>query len=165
VTAPEEGAPELTPLEGLIGEYREWLVVERGLAAATVLRYETLAQRFLRERVAPDDELGVAGLTGAEVSAFLVRECACLSLGSANSGVAELRSLLRFLHVGGCPAYAELRIGGGTPQTPRRLVGTPLEHIAGEGWSSTQCERAALFLRRALLPANEPITSSAAVNS
>jgi len=27
----------------LVGEYRDWLIADRGLAAMTVLRYETLA--------------------------------------------------------------------------------------------------------------------------
>jgi len=106
VMAPEDGPQELTPLEELIAAYRAWLVVERGLAPATVLRYETLARRFLGERVAPYDELDVASLTGADVSAFLVRECARVSLGSAKGRVAELRSLLRFLHVRGWTALA-----------------------------------------------------------
>lgn len=105
VMVPEDGPQELTPLEGLIAAYREWLVVERGLAPATVLRYETLAQRFLGECVAPDHVLSVGDLTGAEVSAFLVRECARVSLGSGKGRVAELRSLLRFLHVRGLTAH------------------------------------------------------------
>jgi site-specific recombinase XerD len=106
VMAPEEGPRELTPLEGLLAEYRQWLLSERGLAPATVHRYEMLARRFLGERVLPEDALGVAGLTGAEVSAFLVRECARLAVGSAKGRVAELRSLLRFLHVRGLTASA-----------------------------------------------------------
>jgi site-specific recombinase XerD len=97
VIAPEGGPRELTPLEELIADYRQWLVVERALAPATVLRYETLARRFLGERVAPDDERGLRNLTGADVSGFLVRECARVSVGSAKGRVAELRSLLRFL--------------------------------------------------------------------
>lgn len=106
VMAPEGGSQELTPLEELIAEYRDCLVVERGLAPATVLRYETLARRFLGERAAPGDERGVDGLTGADVSAFLVRECARVSLGSAKGRVAELRSLLRFLHLRGLTELA-----------------------------------------------------------
>ena len=39
-----------TPVEELMADYRSWLVVDRGLAAATVLRYERLARRFLEER-------------------------------------------------------------------------------------------------------------------
>ena len=67
--------PVLSPVEALVGEYREWLVADRGLAAMTVLRYETLARRFLTGRVSPTDELGVAGLNGAVVSRFLLAEC------------------------------------------------------------------------------------------
>jgi len=106
VIAPEDRPQELTPLEELIAAYREWLLVERGLAPATVLRYETLARRFLAGRVTSDNELGVADLTGVEVSAFLVRECVRVSLGSGKGRVAELRSLLRFLYVRGLTALA-----------------------------------------------------------
>jgi site-specific recombinase XerD len=101
-----EEPQEPTPLERLIADYREWLVGERGLAAVTVLRYERLARRFLGERVATQDERGVENLTGAEVSAFLVRECARVSLGTAKARVAELRSLLRFLHLRGITELA-----------------------------------------------------------
>ena len=89
----------LSPVEALVGEYRAWLVADRGLAAMTVLRYETLARRFLSSRVSPTDELGVADLDGAVVSRFLLGECDRVCLGSAKGKVAELRSLLRFLHV------------------------------------------------------------------
>lgn len=106
VMAPEDGAADITPVEALVGEYREWLVVERGLAAATVLRYETLARRFLTERASPADEFGVENLSGADVSAFLLRECARVSVASAKGKVAELRSLLRFLHLRGFTAMA-----------------------------------------------------------
>ncbi len=101
-----EGPPVLSPVEALLGEYRAWLVNERGLAAMTVLRYQTLARRFLTQRVSPVDELGVANLTGADVSRFLLGECARVSVGSAKGRVAELRSLLRFLHVRGFTAMA-----------------------------------------------------------
>jgi site-specific recombinase XerD len=91
----------LSAVEALVGEYREWLIADRGLAAMTVLRYETLARRFLTARVTPTDELGVVDLDGAVVSRFLLGECGRVCLGSAKGKVAELRSLLRFLHVRG----------------------------------------------------------------
>ncbi|HEU4904857.1 MAG TPA: tyrosine-type recombinase/integrase [Solirubrobacterales bacterium] len=97
---------ELTPLEALIADYREWLVDERGLAPATVRRYEKLAELFLGERVTATDPLGTESLTGADVSAFLSRECGRLSLGAAKGRVAELRSLLRFLHLRGLSEMA-----------------------------------------------------------
>jgi site-specific recombinase XerD len=91
----------LSPVEALVGEYREWLTADRGLAAMTVLRYETLARRFLTARVTATDELGVSDLDGAVISRFLLSECRRVCLGSAKGKVAELRSLLRFLHVRG----------------------------------------------------------------
>ena len=99
-----EEPPALSPVEALVDEYRQWLIADRGLAAMTVLRYETLARRFLTARVTPTDELGVAGLDGAVVSRFLLGECDRVCLGSAKGKVAELRSLLRFLHVRGFTA-------------------------------------------------------------
>ena len=40
----------LTPLGELLGQYRRWMVQERGLAPTTVLRYENTARRFLQEQ-------------------------------------------------------------------------------------------------------------------
>lgn len=100
VMAPEP-PPTLTPVELLVEDYREWLIRERGLAAMTVLRYETLARRFLIGRVSSEDELGVADLNGAVVARFLLSECGRVSVGAAKGKVAELRSLLRFLHAWG----------------------------------------------------------------
>lgn len=115
-----ERPPNVSPVEELVAEYREWLVADRGLAAMTVLRYETLARRFLTARVTAVDELGVAGLDGAVVSRFLLSECGRVSLGSAKGKVAELRSLLRFLHLRGL--------------TPRSLA----ESVPGvAGWRET----------------------------
>jgi hypothetical protein len=41
------GPPPQTALEDLVDAYRAWLLHERGLAAATVLRYVNTARRFL----------------------------------------------------------------------------------------------------------------------
>ncbi|MDQ3609972.1 MAG: tyrosine-type recombinase/integrase [Actinomycetota bacterium] len=106
VMLPDDNAADRTPVEVLVGEYRKWLVIERGLAAATVLRYEVLARRFLTARMSCSDALGVAGLSGADVSAFLLGECERVSIASAKGKVAELRSLLRYLHVRGFTAVA-----------------------------------------------------------
>jgi hypothetical protein len=40
----------------------------------TVLRYETLARRFLTARLTSTDDLGVVGADGAVVSRFLLVE-------------------------------------------------------------------------------------------
>jgi site-specific recombinase XerD len=87
----------VAPVEQLVGEYREWLRCERGLAPVTVRASEQLARRFLAQRVSPDDPRGARGITAAEVSAFLLRECARVSSGSAGCCTYRLRSLLRYL--------------------------------------------------------------------
>lgn len=90
-----------TPVEELVADYRAWLVVDRGLAAPTVLRYENMARRFLSERAAEDADRFVEDLAGTHVVAFLLRESARVSVGAAKGRVAELRSLLRFLYLKG----------------------------------------------------------------
>ena len=108
VVGPERDKP-LSPLAELIDSYRQWLV-ERGLAALTVARYEALARRFLGERVRREDGLGVKDLGGEDVAAFLLRECERISVASSKGKVGELRSLLRFADVGAALAeYLTLR--------------------------------------------------------
>jgi integrase len=103
---PPECDESSTPLAELITGYREWLLVERGLAAITVVRYVALAQRFLGERACAADGLGVKDLRGEHVAAFLLRECERLSVGSAKGKVGELRSLLRYLFMRGLTPLA-----------------------------------------------------------
>ena len=94
-----EVVPVVTPLGALLGRYRCWLVQERNLAPATVLRYENAARHFLQEQSTAGGVFEHAALTGADVNAFLLRECARVSAGSAKGRVAELRSILRFLYL------------------------------------------------------------------
>ena len=89
-----------TPLDVLIGRYRCWLVEERALAARTVGRYVAGARRFLQSRAGAGG-CGTEGLSGRDVTDFLLAECSRLSVGSAKGRVAELRSLLRFLFIEG----------------------------------------------------------------
>jgi site-specific recombinase XerD len=113
-------APEpesvVTPVDVLLGQYRSWMEQDRGLAPATVLRYENTARRFLRERAVAGGVFDPAGLAGVDVNAFLLRECARVSAGSAKGRVAELRSVLRFLYLEGL--------------TPRQL-GTAVPPVGG----------------------------------
>lgn len=123
VIAVPEPAP-VTALDELIGRYRRWLVADRGLAPATVLRYEKLARRFLGQRARPGGPVAVADLSGAEVTAFLLAECARVSTGSAKGRVAELRALFRFLYLHG--------------MTPRNLA-EAVPPVAG--WRDTSVPR------------------------
>ena len=103
---------DTSPRERLVAEFRDWMVGERGLAAATVLRYENTARRFLSEQALREGVLDVTALTGADVNAFLLRECARVSAGSAKGRVAELRALLAFLYV---HELIPLRLGAAVP--------------------------------------------------
>lgn len=103
---------EPSPLEVLMASFRDWMVRERGLAGGTVIRYERTARRLLAEQVLRADALDVAGLTGADVNAFLLRECARVSAGSVKGRVAELRALFRFLYIEG---LIPLQLGGAIP--------------------------------------------------
>ena len=101
VVPPPPGAVP-APLEDLLSRYRRYLLEGRGLAPSTVVSYEGTARLFLSERtLAGGGETGVEGLCGADVTGFLLRECSRLAVGSAKNRVNHLRSLLRFLQLGG----------------------------------------------------------------
>ncbi len=109
-------AASAAPLDVLLEQYWSWMLRERGLAQSTMVRYERTARRFLQEQAVRDGVLAPAVLTGADVNAFLLRECARVSAGSAKGRVAELRSVLRFLY-----------LQGGTP----RRLGTAVPPVGG----------------------------------
>ena len=104
--------PAATPLGELLERYRSWMVQERGLAAMTVLRYENTARRLLQEQASKGDLFEPSALTGVDINAFLLRECARVSTGSAKGRVGELRSILRFLYLQG---ITPLRLGTAVP--------------------------------------------------
>jgi site-specific recombinase XerD len=109
VPAPQVNA---SPAGSLLERYRSWMESERGLSASTVLRYENTARRFLAEQATAGGVFAPEGLTGADLNAFLLRECARVSAGSAKGRVAELRSLMRFLHLHG---VTPVKLGGAVP--------------------------------------------------
>jgi site-specific recombinase XerD len=136
--APEPVPPD--PVEELVGRYRRWLVKDRALAPATVLRYETLALRFLRGGAEP---VAVEDLSGADVSAFLLGEFSRLSAGSAKGRVTELRSLFRFLYLEGltprCLADAVPPVAGWRDTTvPSGMAAGDIERLLGS------CDRSSL---------------------
>lgn len=101
VPAPS-GEPK-SELELFLDDYRVWMLRERGLAEATMRRYEATARRFLAQRAIGTD--GVAtGVSSVEVNSFLLTESTRCSVGAAKGRVAELRSLLRYLFVRGMTA-------------------------------------------------------------
>ncbi|MDI3403174.1 site-specific integrase [Streptomyces cavernicola] len=110
VVPPVQAEP--SPLDGVLEQYRAWMAVERGLAAATMVRYARTARRFLAEQAMVGGVFAPGGLTGTDLNAFLLRECGRVSAGSAKGRVAELRSLMRFLHLRG---HTPMRLGTAVP--------------------------------------------------
>ncbi|MGI5238722.1 tyrosine-type recombinase/integrase [Dactylosporangium sp. CA-139066] len=107
-----EARPAATPLDPLLGRYRSWMHRERGLSASTMLRYENTARRFLTGHAMTGGRFTPEQLTGADLNVFLLQECGRVSSGSAKGRVAELRSLMRFLHLSGVTA---MRLGTAVP--------------------------------------------------
>ena len=89
----------LSPVDGLLVEFRRYLLQERGVAPRTVGLYEPVARLFLSGRAEPlaDD---LARLSGGEVNTFVLREARRRPARSAEM-VSALRALLRFLYAQG----------------------------------------------------------------
>ncbi len=88
------------PLEVLLSQYQDYLLVERGLVASTAALDVRLARPFLATRMCADGQLDLAGLSAGEVATFVVSQ-ARQQPRSVKRIVTALRSLLRFAHVAG----------------------------------------------------------------
>jgi integrase/recombinase XerD len=92
--------PAVTAHDQLLADYRRYLLGERGLTTATVLRYQRFAKRFLAQRASRTGEtLGCEGLTSAELNEYLLTTSARLVVESAKREAADLRALLQFLYL------------------------------------------------------------------
>jgi integrase/recombinase XerD len=89
-----------SPLEELLGDYRGYLLRERGMAAGSVQGYESAARRFLSKR-ARGGELELEGLVAAEITRFVHSECRDGHVRGAKILVSALRSLLHYLYLEG----------------------------------------------------------------
>ena len=100
VVAAPGPVPATTPCERLLGRYRDYLLVERGLAASTVELNVRMVRPFLVDHVRADGQLDLERLSAGEVAAFVVAQSRKRPR-SVGRMVTGLRSLLRFLHVDG----------------------------------------------------------------
>jgi site-specific recombinase XerD len=103
------------PVEELLGRYRRYLLIERGLTAGTARGYVDCVRPFVASR-RHRETVELANLTAAEVSGFVLAACPGRAVGSAKLIVSALRSLLGWLHV--------------TAQVPVSLV-TAVPSVAG----------------------------------
>ena len=91
---------KVTPAEMLAGDYRRYLLSERGLSAASVSAYLTAARLFLGQ-LGQSGGLDLGKLTAGQVRGFAVVQCGQRPVASAKVLVVGLRSLLRFLFLAG----------------------------------------------------------------
>jgi integrase/recombinase XerD len=89
------------PVAPVLAGYREYLVLERGLAQSTIEHCLREARLFLGQL---PDGLEIGELTAADVSAFLARECPRRTGSGARSLTSKFRSFLRYLYVEGLVA-------------------------------------------------------------
>jgi integrase/recombinase XerD len=94
-------SPVAGPVEELLADLRTYLARERGLVAGTIRNYERAARLFLEDRVERVGGLELQRLAAGEVTAFLARECPRRTVSGAMDLAANLRALLRYLHVVG----------------------------------------------------------------
>lgn len=86
----------LTPVEACVHEYRQYLVRDRGLSAASLPNYLSFVTEFLRERFSNGD-LCLSGLRAVDVITFMKEQAARLSPGRTKLLVTALRVFLRYL--------------------------------------------------------------------
>ena len=120
---------EESPVEAIERQFRDYLLIQRGLAETSVETYALRARPFLTTR-ARHGRLDLESLTAADVSDFVAGWLPGLSKASARSTVTALRSLLSFLHATGVAATP---LASAVPTVASwRLAGLPI------GLSQTQ---------------------------
>lgn len=95
---PTEAPLQFDAVEEMVGRYRDYLFTERGLTPGTVEGYVHLARRFLSSR-SDGEQLDLAGLSAADVFAFVLASCPGRATGSAKLIVTVTRSVLHWLHL------------------------------------------------------------------
>lgn len=137
---------DASPVGVLLGAFRTWLRVERGLAWESVRCYGQQSRAFLLALGEPLPE-ALRSLDAGWVTSFMVAHCVALGGASAKAAVTSIRALLRFLHVAG---WVPAPLAGAVPAVagwrqaslPRGLeAGVAARILAG-------CDRSTLVGRR-----------------
>lgn len=113
---------ENDPAQIILNRYRQFLITERGLVAATVERYIDRLRPFLDRRISAGG-LDLGSLNPADVTAFVVNRCPRMNGSVARLTITALRSFLGFLHLDG---VTEQSLAPAVPKIAhRRLAGLP----------------------------------------
>ena len=87
-----------SPTDVLLAHFERYLLIERGLAAGTVVLYLACVRRFM-DGLPLDREL--AGLVAGDVTAAVLREAESVSVSAAQNFVSGVRWFLRFCFIEG----------------------------------------------------------------
>jgi integrase/recombinase XerD len=98
VLAPEDPPRPCSESEALLASFRAYLLGERGLAPSTAMAYVLRARRFL---AGCNPEVGLVGLTAADVTRAVLGEAGRRAVGSTQFFVVALRAFLRFCFIHG----------------------------------------------------------------
>lgn len=117
------GQEPSAPVDRLLARYARFLVSERGLAEATVVRNVALVRPFL-SAVETADAVAFERLDAASVTRFVLTRCRESGRGGSTARMmTALRSLLGFLHVAG---LTDRPLAGAVPWVASwRLAGLP----------------------------------------
>ncbi len=108
------------PVAEILAGYREYLVLERGLAQSTIDRCQRAARLFLEQL---PDEREINELTAADVSAFLARECPRLGTDRIGREVADVEvPAVLALPVCRGACHNAAGVGGAAGRDPARHV-------------------------------------------
>ncbi len=124
VLAMEDAPGPSGPAELVLGGYRRYLLVERGLSVITARVYVDAVRPLVVGRVSPDGRrVDLLGLRAADVTAFVVGRCPAQSRAAAKQTTTALRSLLVYLHLAG---EIDRPLAGAVPSVAGwRLAGLP----------------------------------------
>jgi site-specific recombinase XerD len=92
-----ESQPAPSSSQRLMGDYRRYLLQQRGLSEETTKYYVPFVARFLSEWF-PDDRLRLSQLSPPDVTTFVQQHARDFSPGRGKMLVTALRSFLRYLH-------------------------------------------------------------------
>jgi site-specific recombinase XerD len=109
-----------TASEVLLQHFRIYLLVERGLGAASARGYVDLVAGFVEQSVR--DGADLRGLTAGEVRSFLVSESRRLGPKTLQRSATAMRVLLRYWHVQGLTATC---LVGAVPKVAHRRTELP----------------------------------------
>lgn len=134
------------PIQVLLGEFEEYLLSHRGLAAASVRSYVGVARRFLSCATTGKD-FDLQRLSADTVSSFICLECGRRGPGSASATVTGARAWLRFLYA---TRRTRLALAGAVPSVANWSLSSLPRSIGAKELASllSSCDRRRAVGRR-----------------